>query len=360
MTWISSQLSTLQQNISNRQNVKDASLRLHRAGQELATGLRYDVYKDLGPTSAVTLSLRSKVDQIEALKNSNGVLSNKISVMLKASDNVRQALENVFSLVTVNQSKNSSGIETLQLQASETLQSVTVMLNQNYGGVHLFAGNDSAELPVQAWSKKNTATGYSPEEVVKSVTGSGPSSVAEVTSIVAELKDIYNSENSENPDTNFERTFFNGSALEDTNGDPNTRVTARIETSRVLEFGVQANDDPFREILRGLAMLSAIDPSSIEDEDAYRSWMSEINSTLASGISGALDVSTKLGFYQQVIEDTISRQIDLSFVYQEQINNFESIDHYTAATELSAMESQLQAAYTISNRISKLSILNFN
>lgn len=196
--------------------------------------------------------------------------------------------------------------------------------------------------------------------MVKSVTGIGPSSVAEVTSIVAELKDIYNSENSENPNTNFERTFFNGSALEDTNGNPNTRVTARIETSRVLEFGVQANDDPFREILRGLAMLSAVDPSSIEDEDAYRSWMSEINSTLASGISGALDVSTKLGFYQQVIEDTISRQIDLSFVYQEQINNFESIDHYTAATELSAMESQLQAAYTISNRISKLSILNFN
>jgi flagellar hook-associated protein 3 FlgL len=46
-------------------------------------------------------------------------------------------------------------------------------------------------------------------------------------------------------------------------------------------------------------------------------------------------------------------------VQRTQISNYESVDPYEAITRMNSLETQLQASYQVSSRLSSLSILNY-
>jgi flagellar hook-associated protein 3 FlgL len=359
MVSISSRFSTLQQNLFGRTQVESATSALQRAGKEMTTGLKWDVYTDLGPMAAVTVSLRAKDQQTQSYATANGVLSSKIDAMLIGVNSVRDTVADIYQNVIVNSAGQSAGTTTLQVEAEAAMKTIVATMNLSYNGDFLFSGIRSQSPALQDWESTNPDTGYSPKSILQSITGSGPTTTTEVGVMIAEIDAIYSSTYSSDPDMNFESTFYNGKPDLDSAGNQNARISARIESNRELEYGVQANDKEFRDLLKGLAMLAAVDVNSIEDKDTYIAWMEEVAESLSSGISGALTSSTRLGFYQQIIEDTVVRQNDLSFVYKTQINGFESVDPYEAATRINALETQLNATYSVSSRLSRLTILNY-
>lgn len=359
MAWVNSRLSTLQMNLFARRQVETATVQLQKASKEMSTGLKADVFADLGPMAAVTLSLRSTSGQIHSYITANGVLDSKIQSMLTAIDTVRETVSAVFQAASVNSSQNTIGTKALQIQAEAALKSMISTMNVNYNGEYLFSGIKSGVPALQNWDQPNPTTGQSPHDAVKAIIGTGPTTVAQANTMIADINAVFASNYSADPSNNYEATFYNGKQTYDANGNPNKRVTARIESNRVLDYGVQANDAAFRAIYKGLAMLTAVDPSKIQDKATYKAWMKAAADALSSGIAGALDVSTKLGFYRKVIDDTVVRQRDMSNIYQSQIRAFEAVDPYKAATQVKALEVQLQASYSISARLSNLTILKY-
>ncbi len=152
---------------------------------------------------------------------------------------------------------------------------------------------------------------------------------------------------------------FNGTPLLDGSDDPNTRVTARISDGQQLEYGVQANDEAFRDTIKGLAMLSVIDVDQIDDDATYARWMEAVNDALGQGVEGGVATSTRIGFNLQVVANAQAQLADISLVQQTQIGNYENVDPYEAATMVSSLETQLQASYSVTARLSQLSLLNF-
>lgn len=359
MSWISSRFSTLQLNLFSRQQVERATSSLQLAAKEMTTGLKVDVYADLGPMAAVTLSLRSTEQQTQSYITANGVLTSKIDAVLTAVDSVRETVSGIFEQVAVNAARQTSGTSTLQIQATAALKTLISTLNLNYNGDYLFSGVSSESSALQNWESQNPDTTYSPKSAFEAIVGTGPTTTTEAASMMDDIDQIFASTYTTDSTMNFESTFYNGKPALDSSGDDNVRVTARIDPNRVLDYGVQANDDAFKDLYKGLAMLASVNVDDIADEETYQAWMASVGDALSSGISGALTTSTRLGFYQQVIEDTVVRQQDLSFVYRSQINGFESVDPYEAATRVSALETQLQASYSIAARLADLTILNY-
>ena len=68
-----------------------------------------------------------------------------------------------------------------------------------------------------------------------------------------EAYEMFNSNHPTNPNMNFEGTFFKGTPEAD-----GRRMTARPDDTTVIDWGIQANDEPMREVLKGLYMLSSI------------------------------------------------------------------------------------------------------
>lgn len=358
MAWSVGRVSSLQFNMTNRKNVSNTSIGLQKAGQEVSTGRRADIFADLGPRAASALKLRAREDETQTYLMANELLGNKLSAMLTSVDAIRDQVQDVLEVALSNASSPANGAFVLQSQARAAMESVISTLNVKYNGEHLFAGTQSDSAPMMRWNETNPATGLSPEDVANDIAAAGLTDAASASAMAAEFDLVFSSSDTANPDRNFEQTHYLGSPLVDGSGNPYNRVTARLSPGQELEYGVQANDEGMRDILKGLSMLISTDVSEIQDETTYREWMSSVIDALSSGQEGALAASTRIGFNQQVVETSIQRLSDLSVVHITQISAYESVDPYEAVTQMTNLQNQLQASYEVAARLSSMTILN--
>jgi len=358
MAWLSTRMSTYQMNYFLRGTVSDTSLALQRAGQELSTGRRADIFGDLGPRASVAISMRAREEDTQAYLMSNKVLENKLQTMLNGVETMRTPVDEVLQTVVLNLETPAIGASALQTQAQSALDAMIGTLNTSYNGEFIFAGTNSQVQTMTEWRSADADTGLSPESIIASIVGGGPTDAASVAAISAELDQVLSSTHP-NASYNFEASFYNGTTELDGLGQPNERITGRLDQGQELHYGVQGNDQAFRDTIKGLAMLAAVDVESITDEDAYRAWMNEAFDALGRGSQGLLDVSSEVGFSQSLVEDAKNRLEDLSIVQTKQIGEYENVDPYEVATRMTSLETQLQASYSVASRLSGLTILDW-
>jgi len=358
MVWNVASISSYQFNLFSRQNVRRTSLELQRAGQEVSTGRKADIYADLGPRSTSVMRMRASEADNQTFMQANDVLSNKLQAMLTTIDSARDLLQGVLQTAIANVATPQNGAVILQDQAKSALESMISTLNTSYNGDHLFAGLQSDNPPLMRWSEVNVTTGLSPEDAMTSLFGGGPVDAASAAAIADQIDQAFESNDIGNPARNYEATFYNGSPELNGSGQPTKQVNAWVNNGQEIVYGARANDQPFREAIKGLAMLAVTDVSQM-DEAAYGTWMNRVVDALGSAQEGMLDVSARVGFNQQIVETTQSQLTDLSLVRRTQISDYESVDPYEAITRMQSLETQLQASYQVSARLSGLTILSY-
>jgi flagellar hook-associated protein 3 FlgL len=342
-----------------RSQTSDLQNRLNTVSQEVATGLKSDVYRSLGFQSSEVLTLRMQMDRNDDYIMSNEMLANKMDYTSATLGSIRNITQDFLDLATPNANSPTQSAASLQQLAASTLEQVTGLLNTTYQNTALFAGVDSGQMPMQKWDSVNATTGLSPNDVLADIIGTGVTDSADATQKAGALKDIFSSTDITNPDRNFEATFFNGSPLKQTDGTQTPRVKSQIDKNTTLSYGIQANDPAFTETLRGLSMIAAFDVSQIDDTAAYEAWMTDAVAAVANGLSGITDAEAQLGAQQKIVDDRISAQQNLGDLFSSRISNLEGVDLYEASSQMLLLENQLQATYTVTSRLSKLSILNY-
>jgi flagellar hook-associated protein 3 FlgL len=339
-------------------NASRAQAELQQANQEVSTGLKANLFADLGQTAAIPMELQARMDQADALATSNQLLGNKMEVISTALGTVHDAAQNVLALAVSNAGAPQATAKTLQQQARAALDTLTQALNTQYAGDFVFSGTATDKPAVQAYTQVSAATGKSPQQALAAAVGGGPVSAADAAAKLAQLDAMFASSASD-PTLNYEGTFYNGTPAQDASGAANPRVTAQIAPGQVISYGVQANDPAIRKVMEGLSMLASTDVSQISDPAAYKAWMSSAVSKLSGGVDGVTSAQAELGSQQQLVAQTATRQGDMKTVYNSRILGYESVDPYAAASRLSALQTQLQATYAATSQLSKLSLLNY-
>ena len=352
-----SSFSSFQFNLFNRQNVQRTTLELQRVSEEVSTGKKADIYADLGPRAASVMKLHGREANTQTFMTSNDVLASKLDAMLASVDAARTQVQSVLESALVNATRNGNGAEVLQMQARAALESLVSTMNTSYNGENLFSGLESNKTSLTRWPETSADTGRSPQSVVEEIFGTGPTDPASAQAIADQLETVFNSQDAD-ASRNFQGTFYQGSPELDASGAETKQISAWVNTGQEVVYGVRANDQSFRDAYKGLAMLAVTDVSQM-DEAAYSTWMSEVVDSLSASQEGMLDISARIGFNQQSVEKTQTQLTDLSLVQRTQISNYESVDPYEAITRMNSLETQLQASYQVSSRLSSLSILNY-
>lgn len=351
-------ISSLQFNMINRLNVQRTTMALQRAGQELATGRKADIYADLGSRSASDLKLRGREENTQAYMKSNDLLGNKLQAMMISVDAARDQIQSILEGAMANSTRPYNGASVLQRDAKAALDNLVATMNTSFNGDHLFGGLQSDVPPLMRWTETNPATGISPEDAIASIFAGGPVDAADAAAIADQFDLAFASNDAVVPARNFEATFYQGSAALNGAGQPTRQASAWLNTDRDLSYGVRANDTAFIEAYKGLAMLAVTDVSAM-DGDAYATYMGRVVEALSTAREGMLDASARIGFSQQIVETTQAQLNDLSLVQRTQIGTFENVDPYEAATRMQGLEIQLEATYQVTSRLSSLSILNY-
>ena len=338
------------------QEIRD---RLNNASLEVATGMKADVYKSLGFRSSEILALRAQVDRNEGFIASNQLLSSKLDVTASTLNGIRSIAQNFMNEVTPNANAPTASASGLQAAAISALEQLTGQLNSTYQGGALFSGIDSNQTSLQGWNQTHVTTGLSPSDVLASVIGAGFTDATDATNKVDAIADIFASADVIQPNRNFEATFYNGAPLLQSGGASTPRLQAQIDKNTTLKYGIQANDQAFRDVLRGLSMIASTDVSAIADGAAYEVWMSNAVSALSQGVSGLIEVESNLGAQQQQLSERITAQQNLGDIFNSRVNDLEGVDLFEAASRVIELETQLQATYTVTSRLSQLSFLNY-
>jgi flagellar hook-associated protein 3 FlgL len=353
MTTILNSGSNLHVSQMRQKLMADMSSRLERASEEVATGLRSDVFKDLGARASESISLRAGMERNDTYRVSNKILADRMKTTAESLGTARGTVQQFldFAIQSRGDPMNTAG--EIRDFAISTLALLTSQMNVAYQGSSLFSGVDSKANALQPWEQVNPETGLSPKQVLAGILGGGITDGADAQAKRDAVEAAFSDDPAAAPGTGYEETFYNGSPS------AGQRMTAVIDEGVTIEHGVQANDQAFRDIMKGLSMLASVDPTKMPDKASYETWVGGAIDAVAKGVAGVLDIESRLGTQQRVIDQTIAAQDARVELYRSKVLNLEGVDPYEASVRVIQLQTQLEATYEISARMARLSFLNF-
>ena len=132
----------------------------------------------------------------------------------------------------------------------------------------------------------------------------------------------------------------------------------RIDATRSVATGAQANEAPFRALLSQLAVLSAVEfeAGNNAQRDAV---LNRVASNVIPSGQKISDISMELGNAQAAMANAMERHQATKAIFQNSLGDIEEAPKEEVATKLLALQTRLQASYQTTSLLSKLSLVNY-
>ncbi|MGO8916856.1 MAG: flagellin [Stellaceae bacterium] len=281
---------------------------------EISTGSTAQTYSQIAPQSAQLENFRTEASQQQGFINTINTVSTGMQTMALSLQQILTQAQNFES--TLANSAYSTAQPTIQTQAAGLLVQVAGYLNTQSGTGYLFGGTDTATPPVDL---SNLPQGAS--ATLTTSVGGPPSS----------------------------NGYYAGGA----NIPP-----VQIDTQVSVNYGITANNPAFEQIIRVLnfvAQSGAFSPTSPTDQANVTLAGQMLGNATQSltGMSGNLALQqAQLNTAQTVHQSTLN-------IAQNGISNIVSVNQATAITQLQNLETQIEASYSATSQIQKLSLVNY-
>ncbi len=322
---------------SHSMQTRNARLKTHiqRLTQELASGQVADVRNALNGNMAY-------VNDLERSLQKNGSYEKVTVEAGQFAGSIQTALDRVSTLSTEFSStlltSASSGFgdtsDLVAREAEESLQAVIGALNTYVGGRALFGGTATDGLPL-----------VDAENMMAAVSGA-VAGAGSVDDIIAAAEAWF-----ADP-AGFRSVGYQGS---DTSLAP-----IALSDHENARFDLRADDPALRDMLRAFALVAVADDTAMGLTEAQRGELYEKSASTILGAQDAIiDLQANTGVTERLIETVSVRNSAEQSALEFARNGLLAADPYQAATELEAVQFQLQSLYAITSRMSQLSLVNF-
>jgi flagellar hook-associated protein 3 FlgL len=163
---------------------------------------------------------------------------------------------------------------------------------------------------------------------------------------------VFSNTNS-NPALNYNGSFYTGS----TDGQP-TKVL--IGLNQTVQYNTSANQPAFTDLLKGLSMLSMLNAPSSQLDDTAKSTLLQQATTVINQAQDELTTQQgELGTVQSQLQQVSDAQQAAYNATTQQITTMEQADPTKISTQLTALQTQLEASYEVTAQISQLSLVHY-
>ncbi len=142
-------------------------------------------------------------------------------------------------------------------------------------------------------------------------------------------------------------------------------VTARIDRTTVVPYGVRANEQGLRSVIENVAVFAAMTfaPGNANNTAAYSALGQRVSLALnvqpGANTQTSQNIETELANAQNSIKATTDQQKQTQATLQTFIQGITGISNETVASEILTLQTQLQASLQTTAMLSKLSLVNF-
>ena len=343
-------ISTLSLLTAPRQSIYESQRQLIDAQTELSTGRHADVGLHLGGRTAEAISLRNGFDRNNSIIDMNGLASTELDLTQSSLTSLID-LAHQFSSTLIGARNAENGQEVVRTAAKSALESLNSILNQTHDGKFLFAGINSDVAPLKDYMSTPPSSAKSAVDSAFLAEFGMPQSGPGVGSITASQMDTFLSGNFENLFTPaaWSSTFSSAS---------NQNRTARIDIGYDMEVSASANETAFRDLTKAFTMAFDLGTGSL-NQAAFEKLVDKAVTVSAGAAQEAGIVQGRLGTAEKVISDSIQQLKQRNTIINQEIVSLEGVDQYEVSTRINTLTTQLEASYSITARISKLSLMNY-
>ena len=333
-----------------RLSVMQAQAALSKAQIELSSGKLADIGTGLGDQTGQYLAYNEQQSLLQGITQGNATTTTRLATTTTSLDALR-ATANTFMSGLTEATTTGSIPNSLVISSSDNLNSLVSTLNTSLGNEYIFGGINSSVQPITPYTT-------SPPSTTKQAVDDAFSSAFGTSQTSADAGSI------DGPDM---QTFLNGSfsSLFDPSSfastwsnASDTVVSSRISTTQTVDSSVSANDLPFRQLAQAYTMVQEFGGSDLSTA-AGQAVLASATQLVSNAVSGLTDIESGVGVSQAAVSDandTMATQI--SFL-SEQANAQVAVDPSLLATQISGLQTQIQASYEVTSQLQQLSLVTY-
>lgn len=291
---------------SNSERLLATALRTQARVSDLqmqqASGAVSTDYGGLGVSTKPVLDLESSMSRAKSYGSAATEASNRIQVMYSTLSGITDLLSSFRSDLAsmMSSDANSTTLSGLTTTAQSDLEELASLLNTNYEGRYLFAGDRTQTAPVDLDQYVADASAAS-------------------------------------------TTYYTGN---------DTVTSVRIARDQTVDYGITADNGAFEQAFRALGSIAASGtPTSDQLQAAYDLVSQALNDT--TGVQSTLSGKASL------VNRAIDRQADYETQLTSMISSFKDADVTSIAVRLSSYQTQLEASYSAIAKIQSLSLASY-
>jgi flagellin-like hook-associated protein FlgL len=402
-----SNLSILQNLTTQLQN---SHSKVAKLTSQLASEKKNEDLTEYSASDARTiLNIQTAATEKQSYLNVIATSNNMLSAYDTTLTDLETLLTNAQNIVSANGSYSEDKASVVKNQADSYLRAITSDLNMKINGRFIYSGSRYLSQPVQAdlsqlptstlsptiYSDKTTVPSYdsastiSLETIGSSVTVTGatngtsgsqtasfvlngttydcainttdttPALVAADICAQLNASGIVVSLDGLNPaQLNFDPGYTIGSAGVAT-ANTNSYVTdkATIDTNYTLNYGVTSNDKAIQEMVAGMRYLQMAGSST--DETTYKAYLTQAQTLLNAALPDMQNLHTVVSNNISILSQEKTLLNSSLSSLKSQLKDVQGVDVTQVSTEMTSMEAILQASYSATGSILKMTITNY-
>jgi flagellin-like hook-associated protein FlgL len=338
-------LSTLGQNELLVRQFSSLQGQIQTIQTQVATNQKTQVYGDLGSQTSLDISLHNQATQIDDYTKSINQLQVRAGIIDTSLSIIHDTTVSVQNLA-FNSPQVSANRVNLVSQAQSAIDQINQRLQSQVDGRNLFSGTQTQS---QTMVPQSTLLPTVRAAVSAAITANAalmpPGNVA--TAVQNAVATVFATTSN----------FYTGG--------PPTPPT-QIGPSLSVDMSITGGDPAFQTILQGLYTIASLPqpvsppvvPPNLSQAD-FDAIAANSGTVISQGLSSLETLTEKNGNNEAVMTQESTQHAATLTVLQTQINNIENVDLAGASTQLTQLQTQLNASYKITASLSSLSLVNF-
>jgi len=340
--------------IANANNVHQ---QLNTLTEQASSGLVAQTYAGLGSGAAVSLSLNPQLSALQTYQNNISQATAQMQVTQTAMTQLQQIAATFAGDMPNLTGTNSQEVDSIASQAQSALTEVAGLLDTQDGDVYVFGGQDTANPPVPSPNSILTSGFYTQiNAAVSALSTSGAAATTAATLAIAG-----SNVSGTSPFSAYMSQPASAIGVQVVQTGDGTTVPIGLlasANSNVTSTGTSTTGSYMRDLMRALATIGSMSSSQANDPN-FAALVQDTTTSLNGVVTAMAGDAGALGNTQSALTATQTQLSDTATALTGQVSSVQDADMATTLSDLSAIQTQLQASYRMITTEGTLSLVSF-
>lgn len=333
--------------------------RMTQLTEQASSGLVSETYAGLGSGSSVSLDLNPEIGQMNTWQSNINAVQGRMGVTQTAVSQLSTIASNFAAQLNTVGTADPGAVTSVAAAAQQALVQVANLLNSTDGADYVFAGQDSGNAPVPNADNILSSGFYA--QISAAVSGLAANGAAATEASVVAVGA-----------SNAAGTSPFSPAL----SQPAATLTAELPTvevgqgqfvnvgllasanSYVASSGANTTGSYMRDLMTSLAVIGSLSTSQ-EDQPGFQTLIGDTQATLQGVVTAMNEDAGVLGNQSSQLSSTATTLSDTVNALTTQVGAVQNVDMASTASQLSLVQTELQASYQVIANMGSLSLVNY-